>query len=161
MVENQNAEITKVMSEELKESNLATLPRNVSNNIQPVLQVNQQPEVKILDGTASDAVSSTLMTTSSNKDTYIVGAQLTVSKDAVSDSTTSYLALQPKGDIFDDALRLRYEPSTAGSHHIALTFPIPILLERNTAIRVHNQTATASIDATAIIYYYEVDTLQK
>lgn len=133
------------------------VPNELLSTIQPVLSVEPEVEIKFIDGDCSDNTSTTIMTTSSTKKTYLVGACLSVAKDNISTSKFSHLTSYPKGKGSSSFLKIRYEPTTAGQFTQTIVFPEPVLLEKDTPIAIINQAAVASIDATGIIYYYEVE----
>ena len=157
MVEIQSKEAIDQISEDLKVQPALKIPRKLAEQIQLTYNINPERQIKVIADVESDGTSKTLHTTDSTKDTYIVGATISVSKDAVHDGIFTSLNATPKFQSATNLMSLRYEPLTAGEHMLHINFPLPILLERGTTIRILNNTATASIDAGVTIFYYEVD----
>lgn len=145
------------MSDELKVQPALALPRELGKMIVPTFEVNPRPQMQFIEGIAGDAVSATIMTTHSTKRTFLIATSLSVSKDIVSDSVRSYIAVTAKGKTGSIFSQIRYEPLTAGSHLLQFVLPLPIELEPNTIIEIVNTSGTASIDAAGVIYFYETD----
>ena len=136
------------------------VPTQLAEKVVPVL-VAATPErlIQFKANSASDATTANIHTTHSSKETYLMGIQMTIAKDAVSDSIISSVRATPFGSADLGLLAIRYEPTTASSAlNESIFFPIAMKLEKATTITVTNSTATASIDTTATIFYYEVDT---
>ena len=133
------------------------LPTRSSDIIQPVFVANPAPIIQIKTGTASDALSQTIFTTSETKKTFLIGVQLSGAKDVVSTSLSSSILATLKGQAARVIDFIHYEPVTAGEFGNNLMFPIPLLLEPNTIVAVQNSTAIASIDTSALIFIYEIE----
>ena len=160
MVDIQNQEVLRRISDEAKIMQLET-PQKLSPIISPVIISNERPEIKIATGNASDTTAATILTTSSTKRTFIIGAQLSYSKDVNATSTNTSITLFPKGSPVRNLLILRYEPLTAGQGSISLSLSSPLELEKNTIIYLLNSTNVASIDSSTAIYYYELEDLMR
>jgi len=161
-VEIQSKEIIDKMAEDLKVQPSMLLPRELGKTIMPVFNVNAPPLIKTAFGGASDSVSTTIHTTSTRRDTFLVAGFLTTTKDVVSTSITSQITFVAFGDTGVNGLvALRYEPVTAqGGMVTQITLPMPgIKLARGTAINVTNSTAIASIDSRGGVFFYETDPL--
>ncbi len=158
-----NEKITKRILEETKSNIAEGIPQQLSNVISPVIVSNELPEIKIATGSAIDAASGTIFTTSSTKRTFIVGVLLGLSKSAASTSLYSsikaYLKTIPGTQ--SNLLFIPYEPSTAGQFFNSIMFSNPIEILKGTAVTTTNQAAVASIDNYAVIYYYEVDSIDR
>lgn len=158
MVEIQSKEVIDKMSEDLKIQPALALPRMLGNAIIPVFDAGPRKACNIIkNSTVSDAVLGTLYTTPSDKDFYLNSVSLSVTKDAGNTSIASYIELT---DVFGNVTKcivLRYEPSTAGSHHDSICFPMPIKLKKGTTISIKNTASTASIDTNATITGFTVD----
>jgi len=158
MVAIQSKEVIDKISDELKVQPSLDIPRELSKNIQLVYGVNPPIRIRTLDSTASDSTSSTILTTSTTKRTFLVGVQITTAKDVVSTSIISAILATPIGDSSRTILATRYEPVTAGSNIMAQnTFNSPMELEPGTTVTVINGTAIASIDTSGLIFFYETD----
>lgn len=159
MTVNNNTAVSEKIRNGLK-INQATdeVPTQVAKTIVPVFEVNPDKEIQIALGNISDSTTPTAIHTShATKRTFIVGGLLTYSKDANNLGTMSRMLLIPKGKGNIDIIRMRHEPSTAGSSAQSLTLPYPIEIDKNSDIQIINGEATASVDLTGIVYYYEVD----
>ena len=155
-----NAELIKNLINKAKINiNIDNVPSELAEKIIPVLEVSTPAQlIQIEAGTASDATFATIYTTSSNKNTYLVGAELTTSKDALATSIVSSISIVPFGKAGVSILTTRYEPTTAGHIHREIFFGNhPIKLAKNSEIRITNSTAIASIDSGGIAYFYEED----
>jgi hypothetical protein len=157
MVDIQSKEVIDKISEDLKIQPSLQVPRELAKAIQLIYNVNPTREVQIRNKVAADSVSEVIHTTHATKRTFLIAVSLSVAKDIVSPSVRSRISLFPKGKAVIDVIELRYEPLTAGDYVESLSLPIPMELEKNSEIKVLNQSATASIDAAAKIYFFEVD----
>lgn len=158
-----NSDLTKELTDGAKiQTAFDKVPNQIAEKVVPTMEVNPKLLYTIDHlpvGSASDAITATIHTAATDKDTYLHYINLTVAKDAVSDSLFTEVRCQPKGKAVSILLRIRYEPTTAGQFTSNLVLPKPILLERGTNITLNNNTATASIDATAIIGITEVENI--
>lgn len=131
------------------------VPNRLSNTVVPVLNCNPLIYCNVAEGYAHDAAS-TIYTTSSKKVTYLIAAQIGVTKDGANASAATSLRIVVGGKDLNP-LRLVYEPSTAGSFHTALSFNVPIKLDKGSTVQILNTNNAASIDTHGSIIYYEVD----
>jgi hypothetical protein len=158
MVEHQSKEVIDKLSRDLKIQPALSLPKNVVNSVQPIFNVNPDRELKAVLGSAIDAASNTIFTTDSKKETYIAGVGVTVSKDASATSNLTTVRAIPYGASSTSYIfAMRYEPLTAGQFTSYFTFPHPMRIKKGSTVTITNSTAIASIDASAVIYYYEID----
>jgi hypothetical protein len=161
MVQINNPDVIKnlIKAAKIQLEEVGKVPNQLAEKIIAVLNINTAPEklVKFKSVTISDSTSLLIHTTHATRDTYLVGFQLSVSKDAVSDSTYTTINIIPFGEVSTSLIRFNYEPITAGEFNEFKTFEFPIKLEKNTHIFVVNHTATASIDTAALIMFYEVE----
>ena len=157
MVEHQSKEVIDKISDELKMQPAMSIPREISKNIQLVYEVNPIRRVQVAVGVAVDTTSATVFTTHATKDTFVTSISLSVSKDVVNTSAASRVQLFPVGGAVVHVVRINYEPVTAGSHDKTVLFNPPIKLERNSVVNIINLTGLASIDASAIVTFYETD----
>lgn len=154
----QSKEIIDKISEDLKVQPAMRIPRELMDKIQLVYGVNPVRKVSMETGAIADsAAATTILTTSSVKRTFFVGASLAVAKDIVATSTSTAIALQPLGIAAKEFITLAYEPVTAGDFFETVMLPIPMELEKGTVITIQHGTAVASIDGKATIFFYEVD----
>ncbi len=128
----------------------------VMDYIQPVINIS--PRCNICKGaSAINATSAGIYTTPSDKDFYLASALLSVIKDVTSTSTlTSILAFID--GVQQSILRIGGISLTPQSDVVALSFNIPIKIDRNTAITVSNSTNVANVTAQATIQGFTVET---
>jgi len=161
MVENQNSEVVNRMSEELKEGNIAALPKNVQPNIQPVLISNPVRSCDVMNdannSTTSDVV---IFTTPSNKDFYLVAVWLSVDKDVLNDSTFTFIETSLGGEV-ESLISLAHIPLVATHKEIALSYPTPIKIDRGVPITMKGSFAAGAQRKSGGIVGYTVDTLYK
>lgn len=144
---------------DLAKINIATEspPRELGKTVVPVMEVKPMPMIQIVRTATADATSANMMTTSTTKKTYLVGAGISVSKDAVNNGTNTRIDAVPEGRASVGVVEIRYEPITALSNLRGDAFFPPMLLEKGSTISIVNSSATASVDISGIVYYYEED----
>jgi len=160
MTDIQSKEVIDKVSQDLKIQPSMAIPRTLGKDIQLVYSVN--PFVKAMQvkgNSLVDGTSATIFTTHPTKKTFITGIQITVSKDVVSTSIFS----QVLGSVLtapassSNLFLIRYEPVTANQFTNSFDFTQPIEMVPNTAVTLVHSNGTASIDGTAVIYFYEED----
>lgn len=105
---------------------------------------------------ANDA-SEVVWTTPSDKDFYLVAANIGVSKDATATSQVTALSVVING-VTTNILHIPTQATTVESETTGNNYPVPVKLDRNTAITLTNTTAVSGIRATAAILGYTVET---
>ena len=131
MVNIQSKEVIDKIADELKVQPDAEIPHELAKLIQLVYNVNPVRLIKAANLDVSDVTAGTLITTSSTKDTFLVSAAISVSKDVVNTSIFSAIDCVPLGDARRQVLIVNYEPTTAASNiNAVITFPFPIKLDR-------------------------------
>jgi len=133
------------------------IPTEILDKIQPVFNAEPDKIIKIKNITLADTASGTIHTTSSTRRTFVVGVYLSVSKDAVNDATYSQITGADVLGTTRTFIRKQYEPTTAGQFDTQICLPYGVEMKKGTNISLTNSAATASIDTSAIVYYYEVD----
>ena len=161
MPTNNNTAVSERLRNGLK-INQATeeVPTRVAESIVPVFEVSPKPSVKSVYIIVSDSsANSVIHTCHATKKTFLLGGSLTVSKSALSDSIQSDLIMNPVNCLASrSVIQLRYEPLTALSNiNQGFYFPFAIELRKGSQISMQHGSATASIDGTGIIFYYEED----
>ncbi|MBA7684110.1 hypothetical protein ES703_92500 [subsurface metagenome] len=162
MVQINNPEIIKNLIKEAKISleEVGKVPNQLAEKIIAVLNINVAPEklIQVKNINAIDSALQIIHTTHATKTTYIIGATISISKDVVNDGVQSGINATPFGRAAVSLVSIRYEPITAMSDITLFTpFIFPIKLAKSSNITLINGTATASIDSTATIFFYEVD----
>lgn len=162
MVENQNKKVLNEMSEKTKVSNLAELPKNIANSIQPVLDVSSPiDEHKIGTTSANTSGTHNMLTTPSDKDFYLTAVQLSYQKDAACDSTVVQINCTPKGSAATQILKSRKLTLTAGTESLSFSLPIPVLLERASLVSITGTFTVGNMNMAGTCVGYTVDTLEK
>jgi hypothetical protein len=124
----------------------------------PVAVIPIKPRVNILKrGQALNSTGATVWTTPSDKDFYLVAANLSFVKDATSTSLASRISVTVEG-VAINILDCAQLTLTAQSGNMSQQFNPPIKLDRNTNITVNNSTAVANCTSVANIYGYTVET---
>lgn len=154
-----NSNIIKRLIDEAKiQVSVDKVPDQLAEKILAVLNVNPPKNIKLSQATASDTTSTTLLTCSSTKKTFMTNLNLSLAKDDISDATYVRITLQAENQAGRSAFYLRFEPLTAASNLTQnLNFPFPIELKKGSEVLITIDSATASIDASGLIYYYEVE----
>jgi len=145
---------TQVVNETRDALKLTTNER-IPNPI-PVIEVNPKlvKNLKVLSGVATNATSSTLLTTPVNQDIYICGAQLSIIKDVTSTSTYSSIRFTDETEAVIALVAIPSLTLTAQTQSVAVTLTKPIKCKRGTTITITNTTNVANISAYAQVYYY-------
>lgn len=129
----------------------------IADIILPIVPIENYANV-VRSASLVNGTSVTIFTTPSDKDFYLDSAQLSVVKDATSDSLLSTISVTVQG-VARQILILRGLTLTAQSAQSAISFPKPILIDRGTAITATNNTATANISASGCITGHTVETI--
>jgi len=138
-------------------SGLETTPSIVEDKIRAVIDVEPKPMVNTTTGTASDATTATILTTSTSRRSFLTYCSLSVAKSVLATSLFSDIAVFPRGKASSTVLRIRYEPVTAGEFTNSINFDTPIELEPGTIVTVTNTTTTSSIDSSGTVGIYELE----
>jgi hypothetical protein len=123
----------------------------------PVIEVGTKSvkNALIKSGSAINATSATLMTTSAFADTYVFGASISVIKDATSTSVSEAIQLTPdETGLAVSMLQIASLTLTIQSQSVSIMLPHPIKIKRGSVIAIANSTNVGNITTTAQIYYY-------
>ena len=150
----------------VKGANLQTgfdeVPSDLARSIVPTLEINAEMFRKstiVRKGTASNATSATAYTTPADRDFYLTGCSLSVTKDATSTSTNSDIEIVPFGDIAVNILTISGLTLTAQSDTTNIILPFPLKLARSSTIKVLNTTNVANVRAIGCAIGYIVDVM--
>lgn len=158
MVDIQSKEVIDKVSDDLKIQPAFQIPRGLMDKIQLVYNVNPARVIRSAIGTLVDSAGGTFHTTHATKRTFLIGCMVTTAKDANATSTSTDINLTVLGNNASNSFFIiRYEPLTAGQHSGSISFPEPVELVKNTVIQILHSTAIASIDSSAVVYFYETD----
>ena len=156
-----NSEIIKNIIDDAKINvQVEKVPTQLAEKVVPVLIVKSAPEraMQIKSNNAFDSTSATIHTCSTTRDTYLCAVHMTISKDASSTGEYSNIAITPFGQPAVSVILMRYRTLIAGEFQDSFNFSTqPIKLEKGSLIQVKNAGATASIDTSGTIFFYEVE----
>jgi len=162
MVENQNKKVLNELSEKTKVSDLAQLPNNIANSIQPVIEVGKNiDQFYIESATSNSSGVSVLFTTPADQDFYLTSVQLSYHKDGACDSTVCQFNATPKGRAQEQILKTRSLTLTAKSETAFMSFPVPILLERGSQVSITGTYTAGAMNFGGSATGFTVDTLEK
>lgn len=163
MVDVQNTEVIDRISQDIKESNLNTLPKTLNNSVQPILIINPLERTNPVhaSGNASTTGTVTIFTTPSSRDFYITSIALAFTADATSDSTSVLVSGQIHGQAATTLLVLRKAATVANNQSLSVSFPVPLRMERGTTITTTSAFTVGAQTSTTSISGFTVDTLQK
>jgi hypothetical protein len=127
------------------------VPSQLAEKVVPVMEVNPNllRKANIYVGTGSAASgTSTVYTTPTNKDFYLIGISMALIKDATCDTATGKVTINgtPDGLAQLELIGIPIITLTAQSASISRDFIMPILLKRNTTIN-STQTYTAGLSS--------------
>lgn len=137
------------------------IPDFLSSGIMPTIELNPKI-VKIAQIRSNQStISGTLAvyTTSSTKDTYLIGASLSVAKDAACDTATGRYALQTtiNGRTID-IVSVAFVTLQALDGQQTALFPHPVKIDRGAAINITGTFAAGILSRSAQVYFYEDET---
>lgn len=156
-LEIQSKEVIDKISEDLKVQPAQKIPRKLSKDIQLTYDCNAPKKLTLASLDLSDTESATIHTCDSKKRTFLMGANLTYSKDAANTGLFSSISITPLGKATADFLILRYEPTTAGNGFAQYNGQCGLELEKGSEILLNHGSDVASIDGSACVYFYEED----
>lgn len=153
--DSQNKDLVNTIIDRLKMNPVTdNIPRSVIPTIQPVFEIDQKKCTFARNGRASNATSTTIMTTSSSMDTYLCGGSVSVAKDVSSTSTATNLLVTLADGTAASIVEIVGITLTAQENCITTNFNPPLKLARNTIVAITNTTATANILAGGTIWGY-------
>ena len=160
MVQIHNTTLFKELREGTKVQQLRdTIPSQLAEKVVPVMEVNPKLLRRcniVKRNTNLDSLNATVYTTPAAQDFYLVGATLSLIKDAGSASTATTLTVVIDGV----TVAIFYIPSitlTAQQDSMTISLPIPLKLDRGSIINIANTSGAAIIRAGASIIGYTVE----
>lgn len=126
------------------------LPSTVTPSIQPVYPVYEKVANICVANSNVNSTSQTIYTTPANKDFYVTSLCLSVIKDATATSTDSTITGVVNGATITLA-RIAGLTLTAMNDSITMSFPVPIKLDRGTAVNLTNSTNVANVTSRATV----------
>lgn len=161
----QNFQLKNKIIDELKLNPVVdNIPSVVNPTIQPVFEVNPKFCNVIEGASKSTTGSSTLFTTPSDKDFYLVAATVQMIKDATCDHPTGDSALINvivNGNT-EKLCVIGGITLTAQAQTVSISLPIPLKIDRNTSITIAGGSYTAgTMVKSGSIVGYTLDTAIK
>jgi hypothetical protein len=131
----------------------------VLDYITPVVLITENVDVVEMSQIANLNGNSNILTTPLDKDFYIQSVQLSRTKDATADTSTSSLNATIKG-VAKRLINMSGITLTASSNDIFLTFPRAIKIDRGTSILINSSRTVGSTYHSASITGYTRETLK-
>jgi hypothetical protein len=128
----------------------------IADWLQPVVIVQRHANI-VRQGVNTNFSSATVMTTASDKDTYLTGASLSFVKDITATTTAVSLRVYIEG-VQRRIIELSTLTLTVERGQTSISFPIPIKIDRNTNITIDSLTNVANFSINAQIIGYTVET---
>jgi len=157
-----NSEVTKDLANNAGiQQNIDKVPNELAEKIVPTFESNPELFRKcnvIITNTAVNATNATIYTTPKDRDFYLVGASLSVIKDAGSTSTETSINVQTdETNTTQRFLSIIGLSGVAQSETISISLPYPLKLRRNTIQTLTNSTNNANISARGVLYGYYLE----
>ena len=130
-----------------------TLDNNITG---PVAVIPIQPVVRLVKPSrATSTGSATIFTAASDKDTYLTGVLFSYTKDATCDmSSASDPGVTATIDgVATNIIRLGTLTLTAQSEAVYISFPIPLKIDRGTAVQLTSVSYTAGTMTRSVVAY--------
>ena len=154
MVKHYNVSLVDRLQRLFKWKGNESIDSQVSDYIQPVVEITPRINIMVTGGNASTAAV-TVYTTPSTKDFYLTSIHVSYAKDATADNTEVYLSAtlaQTASAI--NLLDFANLTTTASRDSQVIIFPIPILLARGTGIGLFGAFTVGALIKTAQITGY-------
>lgn len=135
------------------------IPTEASKSVVYTMEVNPKMMRRctvVKSGAAVNATSSTMYTTPSDKDFYLIAMALSVIKDVTATSTVSAINATIDGQA-TNILQIAGITLTVQENNISLALPIPLKVDRGTVISATNSTNVGNVAARANIFGYTVE----
>lgn len=152
-----NSQLSKELIDGAKiQTSFDKIPTQLADKVVPVMEVN--PKLLrccnfIKEASCINATTTTIYTTPTNKDFFLTALHLSVIKDVTSTSTRSYVNAYVNG-VVNSLITIAGITLTVQDQNCSISFPIPIKIDRGTAIALNNSSATANVTSRASIMGY-------
>lgn len=158
-----NSNLTKEIIEGARlQQQQGSIPQELAEKVIPVMEVNPKllRSCNIVYGTVNGANgATTIYTTPTDKDFYLVAANLNNTSDAACDNTNIQLVVTTENGVSEQLIYLTKISLTAFNDSISLSLPIPLKLKRNSTITIE-QTFTVGVSRSGgSIVGYTVDNI--
>ncbi len=155
-----NSDLTKGIAKNAGiQINTDKVPNELAEKIVPTMETN--PEIlgkinMVYVGSLTNAIAATAFTSESSRDTYLYGVSGSMIKDATATATSLRINILTPNQAEVSVLRFAGLTLTADSKDNAVWFDKPILLNRNTAMRLTSDTNVGNFLLTGV-YYCRID----
>lgn len=154
-----NSDLQKELQEGAKIQVRDKAPTEITDKVLPVMEVNPKFFRRVnwnFAGAGTNATSTSLGTTPTDREIYVTGATLSVTKDAT--ATTTYVRLNCTADNGQSVILCSFGciTLTAEQHDMSVSFPFPIRLKKGTTITISASTAVGNFNAFASVFGYQV-----
>jgi len=152
-----NQQLLRGLRDDARIQNVEAIPTQLAEKIVPVLNVQARKQIVLASANKTNTGSSTLLTTSSIKRTFITNLRVSNNSDATADNVSAYVTFTPRGQaqtgVYINKLSL-----TAINQSIIFNFQdIPIELEKGTTIAYGSSFTVGASSTRVDIFYYEED----
>jgi len=156
-----NSNLTKELIDVAKlQTSRDIVPNQIAEKVVPVIDVNPKHSrvINVVRSAAAvNALATNIYTTpATNQDFYLTSLCLSTIKDATATAVTVLIDLTIDGAV-RNVMVIGCLTLTAQSGNMALSFPIPIKIDRNTTINVRNSTNVGNISSYAELTGYLVE----
>ncbi len=163
MAQIHNTDLFKELKDGIKIQQMRdVIPSQLAEKVVPVMEVNPKllRRINVMKkGAASNATSSTIYTTPTDKDFFLTNATICAWKDVTAVAASQRLNVTIDGAVtpiftIETLTLTAIQPVTA-----SLNFSCPLKIDRGTGISVTNDNATANTKVAATIFGYLVDNI--
>ena len=159
MVTINNSEVNRALGKAIKLQETEGVPNELTNALAAVIDVTPVPSMlvtKSFFGTRTTTGTATIETLDADKDFYLTNATMFVQCDASADSTDYSMRVVMDGEA-QRIIQIEKISLTATSQIIAMNFPIPLKLDRSSAITMVQSftLGASSISGTIQGFYRE------
>lgn len=161
MVLNNNSSLSRELIEGGRLQGIQGVPKEIIDKIQPVMEVNPKllRVCNFVRHVSSSATgTSTVISATSSFDVYITSINLNVAYDSAADSTTTYLIATVDG-VSRTLIEIMKVTLTAQDRGVSLTFPIPLKIDRNTAVSLTKTFTVGTGKVACCIVGFTVDNI--
>lgn len=140
------------------------IPSELAKQIVPTVEVGTRANryINIIKTATTGGTGTAIYTTPTDQDFFLVGAQLSVIKDATSTSTSTDLyCTTDESSSSTSILKITGITLTPQSSTVSISFPIPIKCKRGSIIGINNATNVATILSSGCIQGYTVSNSEK
>lgn len=130
-----------------------SIPDYVRQDIQPTVEVDKPFSNILRRASCINTTTATIYTTPTDKDFYLTGANISLTKDVSATSTSSAINVTIDG-VTQVLTEIKGISLTVQSDCMSVSLTHPIKVDRNTAITLTNATGTANVSSVACIQGY-------